>query len=429
MSRAVEVWVDADLGPLTRVGTLYDDRGQVRFQYDSAWRQDARAYAIDPELSLDAHSFFPRPEAGHFGIFLDSSPDRWGQTLITRREALIARDEGRKPRTLYAWDFLLSVQDLTRQGALRFRFPGTEEYVARDPLSAPPVTSLSELENVARELSNRRIDDLDRLRRWLAVLVAPGGSLGGARPKANFTERDGSLWIGKFPAREDDRDIEAWEYVIHQLGACAGLDLPPARLLRFSDFHTFCVRRFDRLEGRRRFYASAMTLLRREQSEGSSYLDLAQFSQNHGDPAFLATDLEQLFRRVAFNVMVGNRDDHLRNHGYLLGSNGWRLAPAFDVNPNVNRDVHVLNLDDRDPHPSVATVLATHGFYRLDRSRAAEIVEQIAAAIDDWRDVAHRIGITRADIELTAVAFAAHERFQSETGHARRAGRRGARRT
>lgn len=413
MSHAVEVWVDADLGPTAKVGTLHHQRGQVWFHYERAWLEDPRAFAIDPDLSLDQHPFFPKPDAGTFGIFLDSSPDRWGQTLITRREILMARDEGRKPRTLYAWDFLLSVQDLTRQGALRLRSQDTEQYMANDPLSAPPVTSLAELEQVARELTARRLEDLDQLRRWLAVLVAPGASLGGARPKANFTDRDGSFWIGKFPARDDDRDIGAWEYVTHQLGLRAVIVLPSARLARFSDYSTFCVQRFDRESGRRKFYASAMTVLQRHQSEGSSYLDLAQFLQNRGDPQALENDLAQLFRRVVFNVMVGNRDDHLRNHGFILNRNGWRLAPAFDVNPNVSKETHVLSLDDKDPYPSVRTVLETHEFYRLDRIQAAAIIEEVATAVDDWQKVARKVGIARADVELTAPAFEAHAAFRA----------------
>ena len=329
-SGKLEVWLDCDLQPACRVGTLSHDRGQVRFQYDAQWLGDARAFSLDPDLSLGDQPFFPQPEFGNFGIFMDSSPDRWGQTLMKRREALQAKDDKRTPRTLYAWDFLIGVQDLTRQGALRFRLPDTETFLGDEKLAAPPVTSLRELEAVATQLTAKRIDDLDALRKWLAVLVASGASLGGARPKANFTEQDGSLWIGKFPARDDDRDIGAWEFVVHTMADMAGIDVPPARILQLNQtFHTFCVRRFDRVNGQRRFYASAMTLLRRAQSEGASYLELAQFLRQAGDPAHVAQDLEQLFRRVAFNVAVGNRDDHLRNHGFVLGENGWRLAPAL----------------------------------------------------------------------------------------------------
>lgn len=410
----LEVWLDCDLGPPCLVGTLAHDRGQIRFHYERVWLRDARAFALDPDLSLDEAPFFPKPERGNFGIFLDSSPDRWGQTLMKRREALQAKDEKRTPRTLYAWDFLIGVQDFTRQGALRFRLAGTEEFLGNEKMAAPPITTLRELEAVAYQLSSRRIDDLDALRKWLSVLVAPGASLGGARPKANFTEADGSLWIGKFPARDDDRDVGAWEFVAHSLALKAGVDVPAAKAVRLNnEFHTFCVQRFDRANGTRRFYASAMTLLRKEQSEGTSYLELAQFLRGKGDGAHADADLEQLFRRVAFNVAIGNRDDHLRNHGFILGATGWRLAPAFDVNPNIDKAEHVLNIDDADNRPSLQTVLTTATFYGLTEERGKQIVEEVASAVDGWESLARQAGIARGDVELTVGAFSAHAEYRS----------------
>lgn len=413
-ANALEVWLDCDLGPPCLVGTLAHDRGQIRFHYERVWLRDARAFAFDPDLSLDEAPFFPKPELGNFGIFLDSSPDRWGQTLMKRREALQAKDEKRTPRTLYAWDFLIGVQDFTRQGALRFRLAGTEEFLGNEKMAAPPITTLRELEAVAYQLSSRRIDDLDALRKWLSVLVAPGASLGGARPKANFTEADGSLWIGKFPARDDDRDVGAWELVAHSLALKAGVDVPAAKAVRLNnEFHTFCVQRFDRANGTRRFYASAMTLLRKEQSEGTSYLELAQFLRGKGDGAHADADLEQLFRRVAFNVAIGNRDDHLRNHGFVLGATGWRLAPAFDVNPNIDKAEHVLNIDDADNRPSLQTVLTTATFYGLTEERGKQIVEEVASAVDGWESLARQAGIARGDVELTVGAFSAHAEYRS----------------
>ena len=191
---------------------------------------------------------------------------------------------------------------------------GEEAFLAHDTLTVPPAASLRELEIVAYEITAKRIDDLKALRQWLKVLVAPGASLGGARPKASFTETNGSLWIAKFPARDDTRDVGAWESLVQQLGARAGIDVPASELRRFSgEYHTFCVQRFDRSGARRRFYASAMALLRKDQSEGASYLELAEFLHTRGAKDYIEADLEQLFRRVAFNVAIGNRDDHLRN--------------------------------------------------------------------------------------------------------------------
>jgi serine/threonine-protein kinase HipA len=400
--------LDADfLTEKLRIGSLSHDRGAIRFAYESAWLRHPLSFAIDPDLSLGEGAFHPQPDRGNFRVFDDSAPDRWGQMLMKRREALSAKDEDRAPRTLYAWDYLVGVQDLTRQGALRLRNQGESHFVADHPKSAPPVASLRELEAVAREITGKRLDDLDALRRWLSVLVAPGASLGGARPKANFTDRDQSLWIAKFPAKDDERDIGAWELLAHDLAKRSAIDVPPARTQIFgNDYHTFCVKRFDRTGERRRFYASAMAMLRKDESDGTSYLEIAEFLHHRGAKQFVAADLEQLFRRVAFNVAIGNRDDHLRNHGFILTTNGWRLAPAFDVNPNIEKADHVLNLDETDNRPSLATVIDTSEWYSLSKDRGARIVAEITHETRLWRQWAARANIARADIELTAQAFA-----------------------
>lgn len=406
MSDEVEVWLDADFQERTRVGTLAHDRGTLRFAYDAAWLKNPQAFALDPDLSLGEGTYFPNAETGNFRVFDDSAPDRWGQTLMKRRETLAARDEGRKPRTLYAWDFLLGVEDVSRQGALRYRRQGDEAFLAHDALAVPPAAALRELEIVAREISAKRIDDLDALRQWLRILVAPGASLGGARPKASFAKSDGSLWIAKFPARDDARDVGAWEALVQQLAARAGIEVPASGLHRFScEYRTFCVQRFDRSGNRRRFYASAMAMLRKDQSEGASYLELAEFLRARGAKDFIEADLEQLFRRVAFNVAVGNRDDHLRNHGFLLTPTGWRLAPAFDINPDTDRADHVLNIDESDNRPSLDTVVETAEWYVQSKDAGQAIIAEILRATRAWRKAAQALNIARADIELTATAF------------------------
>ena len=407
MTDEVEVWVDADFLERTRVGTLSHDRGTLRIAYDAAWLKNPQAFALDPDFSLGEGTYFPNADAGNFRVFDDSAPDRWGQTLMKRREALAAKDEDRKPRSLYTWDFLLGVEDVSRQGALRYRRPGEEAFLAHDTLTVPPAASLRELEIVAREITAKRIDDLAALRQWLKVLIAPGASLGGARPKASFTETNGTLWIAKFPARDDTRDVGAWEALAHRLAAAAGIEVPASDLHRFSgEHHTFCVQRFDRSGVRRRFYASAMALLRKDQSEGTSYLELAEFLHARGAKDHIASDLEQLFRRVAFNVAIGNRDDHLRNHGFLLTPTGWRLAPAFDLNPNTDRGDHVLNIDESDNRPSLATVIETSDWYAGSKDRGRAIVAEVLHETRRWREAAQALKIARADIELTATAFA-----------------------
>ena len=404
----LEVWIDVgfiDKEPV-KVGYLKHDRGNVRFNYDDAWLSNPQRFDIDPDLSLDNSVFHPNPAQGNFGSFLDSSPDRWGQTLMKRREAMEAKDEGRQARSLYAWDYLIGVQDQTRQGALRFKYPGADGFLASHQLSAPPVTQLAELENIARQLSDKNIDDLDSLRKWLRVLVAPGASLGGARPKANFTQEDGSLWIAKFPAKDDDRDIGAWEMLAHQLAIRANIQMPPAKLLKLgNDYRTFAVKRFDRVDGQRIHYASAMTMLKQESSDDVSYLDIAQFIMTRGATGSIKDDLAQLFRRVVFNVAISNRDDHLRNHGFILLPGGWRLSPAFDLNPNIDKAEHALNVDMGDNRANLDSVIATALYYELTPDQATKVVGEVLGVTREWEGVAKNLAISRGDIELMRAAF------------------------
>jgi serine/threonine-protein kinase HipA len=396
---------------MQRIGLLSHDRGTVWFEYDTAWLHNPLAFQIDPDLHLGAGSIFPNPDVGNFGIFLDSAPDRWGQTLMKRRELLQAKDEGRAPRKLYVWDYLQGVQDATRQGALRFKHTDTREFIAQDVFATPPVTKLAELSEIAHALTRTDRDDLDQLRQWLAVLVAPGASLGGARPKANFVEEDGTAWIAKFPAAQDDLDIGAWEYLTWMLAQQAGIAMPPAKKIKIgkSGHHTFCVQRFDRIEHTRRFYASAMTVLSAQETDDGthSYLELAQFLSDHGDPERLQGDLEQLFRRVIFNIAVGNRDDHLRNHGFLLTARGWRLSPAFDLNPNTDKDAHVLNIDEHDNRPSFQSALGTAGYYRLTKAQAEAIMKEVLSVTQTWETLAQKQTLRAEERLMQARAFTA----------------------
>lgn len=404
----LEVWIDVSFiekKPI-KIGHLKHDRGNVRFNYNEAWLSHPKRFDIDPDLSLDNAIFHPNPAQGNFGVFLDSSPDRWGQTLMKRREAMEAKDEGRETRTLYAWDYLIGVQDQTRQGALRFKYPGTDVFLASHDLSAPPVTQLAELENVAQQLSDKNIDDLDNLRRWLRVLVAPGASLGGARPKANFTDKDGSLWIAKFPAKDDDRDIGAWEMLSYQLAIRANIQMPQAKLLKLGKhYRTFAVKRFDRVDDQRIHYASAMTMLKKESSDDASYLDIAEFIMTRGAKGAIKDDLAQLFRRVVFNAAISNRDDHLRNHGFILMPTGWRLSPAFDINPNIDKADHALNFDMGNSRANLESIIATAQYYELTQDQAKQVANEILGVTRAWEAVAKNLAISRGDIELMRAAF------------------------
>jgi serine/threonine-protein kinase HipA len=317
----------------------------------------------------------------------------------------------RKPRRLGEWELLLGVSDTTRMGALRFRERvGQPRFLDARELGVPPAARLRELEAAARSLEAPGSEERKEYGAWLRQLLAPGSSLGGGRPKASFTAEDGTLWIAKFPAREDRIDMGAWEFLAHELARRAGVSVPEARVLKLgARHHTFAVRRFDRQGDRRRLYASAMTLLVRDDGEAASYLDIAQALQDHGDPRTIGSDLSELYRRAVFNVVVGNRDDHLRNHGFLRGERGWRLAPAFDMNPSPDRDEHTLALDESSRTPSVAALRETRDFYRLTSPRASRIEREVHGAFDDWENAARSIGIPRVEVaRLSAVIDAGH---------------------
>lgn len=401
---------DASLGPSTTVGVLRrEQRGAseaISFTYDSGYLESRRSITVSPELPLVAGPAWPAQSCALFGIFRDTAPDRWGRMLMERREALEAREARRKLRHLSEWDFLVGVSDVTRMGALRLRrSEPPQSFVDDRERGAPPAARLRELEAIARGLTRDDAEEQPGYAQWLAQLVAPGTSLGGARPKATFSAEDGCLWLAKFPAHDDRRDIGAWEYLTWKLAVAAGINVSPAKLLRFGrGYHTFAVQRFDRVPDGRRLYASATTLTGRDDGDAAGYLDIAQAIQRHGDPAAIAGDLEELYRRIVFSILVGNRDDHLRNHGFLRTAKGWRLAPAFDINPNPDKQEHALAIDAEDPAPAVSHLRATQAFYRLGEERASVIETKVRAAVYSWSAEAEALKLPRiARDQLAAV--------------------------
>ena len=285
-------------------------------------------------------------------------------------------------------------------GALRLRDPDTGTFMEDRPLPVPPVTRLRELEAVAAELDRPGVEDRPEYREWLLQLTAPGTSLGGARPKATYRDVDESLWLAKFPAHDDRRDVGLWECLAAKLAVRCGVTMPPNRVHRFSGRgHTFAVQRFDRVGTSRRLYASAMTLAGKHEGEPASYLDIVETIETIGEPSQIRSDLEQLFRRALFSILIGNRDDHLRNHGFLRRRNGWALSPAFDINPNPDKADHALAIDDVDPSPFTATLIASREYYRLSSTRVAEIEDKVRGVVRSWKDEASKLGITRQEIQ------------------------------
>ncbi|MCM2280693.1 MAG: type II toxin-antitoxin system HipA family toxin [Bdellovibrionaceae bacterium] len=400
-----------ELGLELRIGTLYRHATRTdlpaSFEYSEPWLNSKNAFMLDPRLELWKGEQHPANQSPAFGIFLDSAPDRWGRVLLERREAAQARREGRKMKRLQEVDFLLGVSDITRMGALRFRVEGEEPFLDHRTPTAPPVTSLRELAEISRRIEEPGIEVLPEYERWLALLIAPGTSLGGARPKANFIDTDERLWIAKFPAHEDRYDVGAWEFLVHRLAEQSGISVPSSRLESLSErYATFCVERFDRVDGSRRLFASAMTLLERRDGDiGASYLDMAEFISNHGAKDHVDSDLLQLFRRVVFNVVVGNRDDHLRNHGFIRDTTGWRLAPAYDMNPNPHKVEHALTLDGASAAPNLDIVRETAEFYRLDQNQANQLIQEIREIVQTWRETAASMKLPKAEISLMENAF------------------------
>lgn len=413
--RRVEVWTEwLDMTAPAQIGVLTATPGRGKeifsFEYDRAWLASSQAQVFDPALSLYRGSHFAPDDRPNFGAFLDSAPDRWGRLLMRRREALAARQEGRSPRTLRESDYLLGVYDRHRLGALRFRTEPNGPFLDDDArLASPPWTSLRELEHASLQLERDDAEEDEHYAQWLRMLVSPGGSLGGARPKAGVRDEHDALWIAKFPSRNDDEDVGAWEKVAHDLASRAGVVMAPAMARRFnSRHHTFLTKRFDRTSGGRRVhFASAMTLLGRtdgdDAASGVSYLDLATILARQGSKP--TEDLEQLWRRIAFNVCVSNADDHLRNHGFLLEAGGWALAPAYDINPVVDSSGLTLNISEADNSLDLELVAEVASQFRVKPGRAREIFSEVKAAVGMWREVAASLKLSKAEQGRMAAAF------------------------
>jgi len=411
--RTIEVCADWHglAGPMT-MGHLVAIRARGKevfsFEYDQGWLAGSHRRRLDPALELYTGPQFPAASKPNYGLFLDSCPDRWGRVLMQRREAQLARAAGRRARTLLESDYLLGVHDGHRMGGLRFRTDGPF-LDDNDELAAPPWTSLSELEHASLQLERDDAESDPSYGRWLGMLIAPGSSLGGTRPKASVVDREGRLWIAKFPSRRDGDDVGAWESVVHELARRAGLDTPEATLRRFgSDHHTFLLKRFDRADrGERLHLASAMTLLERSDGDdaaaGASYLELADVLIRLG--ARTTTDLEQLWRRIVFFVCASNTDDHLRNHGFMSTADGWTLAPAYDMNPNPFGEGLTLNISEADNAQDLDLVREVAPYFRVGRARARETVREVVEAVRSWRDVASDRGLSRAARERMGRAF------------------------
>ncbi len=406
------------MGNPVLMGNLYSNRIKGKeifsFEYDKNWLKNQVVQILDPGLQLYSGLHYLNDDQSNFGIFLDSSPDRWGRILMRRREAALARKEDRVEQTLFETDYLLGVYDEHRMGAIRFKTDREGPFLNENrEMASPPWTSLRELEQISLRLEEDDvIDDPDYLK-WLSILIAPGASLGGARPKASIIDDNGELWIAKFPSRNDQGDVGGWEMVTYELAIAAGINMAESRAQKFSsDHYTFLTKRFDRTVQRKRsHFASAMTLLGysdgQDHSDGISYLDLVEFIQNYG--ANVQADLEELWRRIVFSICVSNTDDHLRNHGFILKDQGWRLSPAYDINPVETGTGLKLNISDEDNSLDLDLALQVREFFRLSEPKSIAIMAEVKMAVKSWRITATKYGISRVEQEIKALAFSVVE--------------------
>jgi len=406
MDKEVLVYVDLQ-GTPHAVGRLWarmrKDRESATFEYDKNWLAHPDRFSLEPALKLGPGPFHTPSDKPLFGAIGDSAPDRWGRVLMRRAERRRADREGQAPRTVREIDFLLMVDDEARQGALRFAAREGGPFLAEySPAKIPPLIELPRLLSAADHVLSETDSDED-----LRLLLAPGSSLGGARPKASVRDRDGHLAIAKFPNKGDELNMVLWEAVALTLAAKAGITVPAWRLETVLDKPVLLLRRFDREQGTRLPFLSAMGMLDAKDNEARSYLEFVDVLRQHG--ATPKADIHALWRRIVFSILISNTDDHLRNHGFLwAGPAGWRLSPAYDLNPvptDIKPRILTTTIDLDDGTASLTLALQVASYFELGQDEAHKIAGQVGQAVAAWRRVAKNLGLTPAEIDRTASAF------------------------
>ncbi len=403
-----EIYVSIKLGDETHnVGKLWFHQRSARqsasFEYDTNWLKHPEKFALDPALQLTSGAFHTTPDQILFGAIGDSAPDRWGRVLMRRAEGVRAKLKGEAARTLSEADFLLGVNDEARQGALRFSLEDGGPYLTpKDEASIPPLIDLPKLLCATEHYLNENETAED-----LKILLAPGSSLGGARPKASVRDKDNHLAIAKFSKKDDEFNVVVWEAVALTLAEKSGIKTTEWRLEKIIDKPVLLLRRFDRQTGHRIPFLSAMSMLGAKDNDPHSYLEIAYaITQNGANPN---SDLEELWRRIVFTILISNTDDHLRNHGFLYDRHkGWALSPAYDINPTpIESKARILStsIDYDDPTASIDLALSVIDDFRVKKARALEILKEVASAVSNWRSVASQFGLTKREIDRMASAF------------------------
>lgn len=409
----INIYVYADWKGLeapTEIGVLSTQFAKGKkafsFEYNKDWLKRNSYQLLDPEINFFSGPQYPKDKE-NFGVFLDSMPDTWGKTLMKRRAAQEARSRNEKIPKLYEIDYLLGVYDESRMGALRFKTDRKGPFLDNDTKNpTPPWSSLGDLQEAVNHIESD--SETNTIRQWLAVLIAPGSSLGGARPKANVLEKNGDLWIAKFPSKTDTIDKGAWEFLTYRLALDCGIEMAESKIEKITGpYHTFLTKRFDREDGQRIHFSSAMTMTGNTEESlknvSPSYLDIVDVIENYG--INVEENLHQLWRRLIFNIAVSNTDDHLRNHGFIMNEKGWELSPAYDINPSVEKDGLALNIDADDNALDLDLAIGVGEYFRLGEDDMNQIIEEILSVISNWKHYAKKIGIAQKEQLIMEPAF------------------------
>jgi serine/threonine-protein kinase HipA len=406
MDREALVYVDLD-GKSHLVGRLWGrmrkESESATFEYDDEWLKNPAQFSLEPALKVGPGPFHTPADTPMFGAIGDSAPDRWGRALMRRMERRRAEAAGTAPRALREIDFLLLVDDEARLGALRFAEKEGGPFVREEGVKRiPPLVELPKLLAAAEHVMDEKDTAED-----LQLLLAPGSSLGGARPKASVREKNGELAIAKFPRKDDEYNTVVWEAVALALASKAGIDVPKTRIETIADKPVLLLRRFDRDGEKRIPFLSAMSMLGSKDNETRSYMEIVDALRQHG--AKPKADMEALWRRVVFNILISNTDDHMRNHGFLYdGPDGWRLSPAYDLNPtptDIKPRILSTAINEEDTTASIAVAMAVAGYFELDDKKARAVAAEVGKAVATWRDEAAKHGIKKNEIDRMASAF------------------------
>lgn len=374
------------------------------FQYDEHWLKGHAEVKLSEDINNYPGMQYTQPGQDVFGCFSDALPDRWGRTMLKRREQILASEEKRAVRSLSSFDYLMGIDDFSRMGGFRFKKELEGEFInVSASLKIPPLTELKDLLHASREIEKSEEANVLPEKKWIAQLIQPGSSLGGARPKASVLDEKGNLCIAKFPSRKDDYDAGLWEHFSHLLAQKAGIEVAQTKVLGgLGKYHTFLSRRFDRKdEAKRVHFASSMSLLGLKDGDnaqgGYGYLDMVDFIlQGCCD---VEQNLQELYRRVAFNMCIGNSDDHFKNHGFLLTQKGWTLSPAYDMNPTLN-EYQSLLVNESSNKADISVLLDSCESYLIKKEIAANIIQEVQTAVSGWKSLAVQLQIPVREMTL-----------------------------